>query len=101
MIYLPIKLEDSDIVFIKDKDTIRVIKSNNTYTDYYINSHYISKNGVLTDTIETTVSLDHDIFTTDFYYRNDLDSILICFSILSFFFFVIPFMLLKRFARWF
>ena len=47
MIFVP-NYENFSCVYVVDKDTIRVLNpTNDIYTDYYVNSHYMSKNGVL------------------------------------------------------
>ena len=45
-IYVPY-YESGMCVYVVDKDTIRVFDDNTqtTYTDYYINSHYLKKSG--------------------------------------------------------
>ena len=51
-IYLPNTLTNSNCVVVRDKDTIRVYENTPqqngqyyNYTDYYINSHYITNTG--------------------------------------------------------
>lgn len=74
MIYIP-EYQTNYCVEIIDKDTIRVFEDNDTsfYTDYFINSHYISKQGQVDyDYIKSCSSLS---FTTDYKYRNDFPEI--------------------------
>lgn len=66
---------DNQCVIVLDKDTIRVFDSidrpSNTYTDYYVNSHYMSKQGLYgyvdleclpTDSISSIPIYRNDIF---------------------------------------
>lgn len=70
------------------------------YRDYYIKSNYIYKDGYTSWSNYSTlpVCLDRDVLTTDFYYRNDLDSILIVFLIICIFGLFLP---LKIFSKLF
>lgn len=90
-------------------DTIRVFDSMPTldnqvsYIDYYINSHYLSSDGIITYTDYNTIPLciTSDNITTDFYYRNDLSDILVCFIIIVIFCIYFPYRLFSRmFGRW-
>ena len=96
MIYVP------DVSYpcysILDTNTIRAYHSQPSrpstvdYTDYFINSHYISSEG--SETFLTSSSLPVCIsslnLTNEVYYRNDFDSILIIFIILAFVCFYLP-----------
>lgn len=106
MIYVP-TLNNNNCVVIYDKDTIRVYdtqpQSNvlTNYTDYFINSHYLSKSGseVFATFNDTCISSNN--LTTDFYYRNDLFEILGCFIIIALFCFYLPYKIISRgFGRW-
>lgn len=112
MIYVP---NDSYACYVvQDANTIRAYHtmpynpSYNTqiqvaYTDYYVNSHYIEKVGTQSFGYNTTLPtcINGSNLTTNFYYRNDFDSILIIFLIISLIVFVIPFKLFSRmFGRW-
>ena len=70
------------------------------YRDYYINSNYIFRDASQQFGSYSTlpVCLSNDVITNDFHYRNDFDSILIIFFIMSIFCFYIP---LKVFSRLF
>lgn len=70
------------------------------YRDYYINSNYIFRDGSQQFGSYSTlpVCLSNDVITNDIHYRNDFDSILIIFFIMSIFCFYIP---LKVFTRLF
>lgn len=101
MIYVP-QYENFSCVYLYDKDTIRVLNPyDNTYTDYFINSHYVSKTGVNHDNLDIEC-INQNNLTTDFYYRNDLDSILVIFFIILIVCFYFPYRLFSRaFGRWF
>ncbi len=71
------------------------------YTDYYINSHYIEKEGYQNFGYNSQLPtcLTKSILTTDYYYRNDFDSIAIIFILLFFVIFYIPFKVVIRLFR--
>lgn len=77
--------------------------SSSDYTDYFINSHYINRSGTQSwgnySTLPTCMT---DEFTTNVYYRNDIDQILVIFLILSLICFYFPYRIIARaFGRWF
>lgn len=86
-IYLPLEITSEQCPIILNKDTIRVydeipsLNSTINYTDYYINSHYISKNGT-EEITQIPNCIDIENFTTTFYYRFDFHEILTIFIIL-------------------
>lgn len=101
-IYIP-QINENQCAYVLDSETIRVLDSNNlnenvNYTDYFINSHYISKSGsiLLTESVDC---IRQDIITSDFYYRNDLSDILICFLIILFICFYFPTRIMARFFK--
>ena len=107
-IYLPIKdFSTYKCYVVYDSGVIRAYKNNlqigdNSYTDFYLNSHYISKDGVQTisSTQELPVCMSTDNLTNDKYYRFDISNIL---SICSFiiFFLIVGFKVFARlFGRW-
>lgn len=109
MIYVPSYTSNNCIV-IRDKDTIRVYDSQPTYnstnyfTDYFINSNYLFNNGYQTfnqySTLPTCVN--QNLLTTNVFYRNDIDKILVIFLILLIICFWFPYKILSRaFGRWF
>lgn len=106
MIYVP-DLTNYKCFVVRDSNTIRayenVPQNNSTieYRDYYINTNYLYQDGQQTFSQYTTlpVCLDNSKLTTDFYYRNDLDSILIIFLIISIFAFYIPLKLVSTFYK--
>lgn len=101
-VYLP-SYYDHQCAIILDSNTIRVydsidINTNVSYTDYFINSHYLSTTGniLLTENVDC---LSSDIITNDFYYRNDLSDILICFLIILIICFYLPYRIMCRFWK--
>lgn len=110
MIYVP-NLNDYKCVVVQDKDTIRAYKEqpynpnyNNSiqidYTDFYVNSNYLYKNGTQNFNYNTTLPncIDNNNLTSEVYYRNDFDKILIMLLIFTIFCIFIP---LKIFVRLF
>lgn len=106
MIYVPEK-ESYECYVVQSEGVIRAYEEtprNNittNYRDYYINSNYIYKDGTSTFSNYTTlpICLSSDVVTSDVYYRNDLDSILIIFLIMSIFIFYIPIRVFMRLFR--
>lgn len=105
MIYLPIEnFSDYSFYYLLDSETIRVYDTNPIidtdvpYTDYFINSHYLSKTGIEHISLVPT-PLDVNLLTNSVYYRNDFSDILIIFLILCIFCFWLPFQILKRFFK--
>lgn len=110
MVYVP-DLSYSCYV-IRDKDTIRAYRQapynpdrydgsiSISYRDYYLNSNYLYTDGYQSFSYSTVlpVCLDTSNLTTDVYYRNDFDSILIIFAILAIVGLYLP---LKIFFRFF
>lgn len=104
MIYVPNSTYKCYVV--QDANTIRAYHSNPqrnqtiTYTDYYINSHYMSRDN--SQTFSSTATLPTCItssqITDSVYYRNDFADILLIFTIMCLFGFYIP---LKVFFRLF
>lgn len=76
-IYLPIdNIDDYSGFEVIDSETIRAYKFNGVdydYTDYFVNSHYISKTG--TSPTSCSACIDPSYITSSSYYRNDFDSI--------------------------
>lgn len=110
-IYLPVyDVNDYACYSVLDKDTIRAYKtqpqldSSSEYVDFYINSHYLQKTGIQSwgqwnSSLPTCFTKSS--ITTDVYYRNDFDSILIIFLILFIFIIVLPYKIMSRaFGRW-
>ena len=86
-IYLPVEITDDQCAYVYDKDTIRVYEGRPTlnatynYTDYFINSDYITRSGSTTfGNWGSSISfecLDSSSFTTSAYYRTDIGQIFI------------------------
>ena len=93
---------------VQDSNTIRAYNTmprqngNSDYTDYYVNSHYIFKNGNQQwSNYSTLPTCSGATFTTNVFYRNDIDSIMITFFILLIICFWFPYRILSRaFGRW-
>lgn len=105
MIYVP-DTENYKCFVVRSESVIRAYKeipSNNAdidYRDYYYNSNYLYTDGTQSFSNYTTIPtcLDSSVVTDNVYYRTDLDSILIVFTILCIFGLLIP---LKVFMRLF
>lgn len=76
--------------------------SSSTYTDYYYNSHYVSTRGSQTwGATSTLPSCSSDTFTTNVFYRFDIDGILITTFIILLIGFYFPYKIISRmFGRW-
>lgn len=76
--------------------------ANIDYTDYFINSHYINRNGTQNFSQYSTLPICMtDTFTTNVFYRNDIDQILVIFFILLIICFYFPYRIISRlFGRW-
>lgn len=105
-IFLP-TYSNNNCIVVRDKDTIRVYDNqpqynqNVNYIDYYINSHYLSNTGTANYGSYSTLPVcrNHNEFTKEVFYRNDFDSILIIFFIMSFFVFLLPTKIIMRLFR--
>lgn len=108
MVYVP-NYNNSKCVVVRDSQTLRVYQqrpTNNStidYVDYYVNSHYMYSLGVQQFSSYTTLPtcMNNDEITTNFYYRNDFDSIMIIFLsilLLAYFFAFKP--ISRLFGRW-
>lgn len=108
-IFLPVdNVSDFACYSVVDKDTIRAyvnrpeINTTSNYVDFYINSHYLEKEGTQTwgsYTQYLPVCISSSAISNDIYYRNDLPDILIMFTIFSVFIFLIPIKLFLRLFR--
>lgn len=110
-IYIPLEEGQNYACYtIYDKDTIRAyvstpaLNSSSSYTDYFINSHYLQRTGVQqwgNYSTNLPTCIQSSLITTDFYYRNDIKDILIIFIILSIFAIWFPYKLFSKiFGRW-
>lgn len=86
---------------IRSYEQIPRNNSDINYRDYYIRSNYIYKDGTQSFGSYSTlpVCLDNSQITDSVYYRNDFDSILIIFLIMSIFCFLIPIKIFSRLFR--
>lgn len=106
MIYVP-DLENYECFVVRSEEVIRAYKqkpTNNStieYRDYYYNSNYVYNDGEQSFSQYTTLPtcLDQSSITDNVYYRNDFDSILIIFLIMSLFGFYMPLRIFKRLFR--
>lgn len=103
MVYVPYEdIEDFSCYTVYDNYTIRAYENDlqvgsNSYTDFYVNSHYLQKNGVenFTTVSEFPSCINVDNLTNDYWYRLDLAHILIIVS----FFLVFIYFTFKVFSR--
>lgn len=106
MIYVP-DMTNYQCFVVRSEEVIRAYKqvpyNNSTiqYRDYYYNSNYLYQDGEQSFSQYTTlpVCLDNSKLTTEVYYRNDFDSILTIFLIMSIFCFLIPIKIFTRLFR--
>lgn len=89
--------------YIRVYDTLPRNNSSSSYTDYYFNSHYVGLRGSQSwganSTLPTCNTIDN--FTTNVFYRFDIDSVLITFLIILLICFWFPYKILARmFGRW-
>lgn len=99
-IYLPINnVNDFKCYSVLDKDTIRAyrsrpkINSSSDFVDFYLNSHYLEKNGTeswgqWTSYLPTCLSTDK--ISNDIIYRFDYTESIILFSLLVLIMFWVP-----------
>lgn len=105
MLYVP-NLEQYKCVVIRDTNTIRAyreIPQTNTtidFTDYYVNSNYMSQEGIQTFNQYANLPICHDssLLTDEYYYRNDISQIFFCILFLMLIL-IIPFKILFRLFR--
>lgn len=103
MVYVP-SYNNNNCVVIYNADTIRVydrVPTNNTptnYTDYYINSHYISNRGSVTYNYNVNC-INNDDITTNWIYRNDLSDILLSFILICIIIFYPVSLIFRKFFR--
>lgn len=107
-IYVP-DIENYKCFVVQNEQVIRaytqIPKNNqeNSYRDYYYNANYFFRDGIQSFNSYSTlpICLETSVLTTDYVYRNDFDSILIIFMIMSVFIIFIPFKIFSRFfGRW-
>lgn len=103
-IYLPEDTTYNKCYVVQNEEVIRGydrVPNYNTsynYRDYYVKSNYIYKDGQGTWSQYSTlpICLSNSNITNDFYYRNDIDKILVIFCVLVIFCIYFPFKLFKR-----
>lgn len=105
-IYLPINsVNDFACYSVLDKDTIRAyrtkptINGSSNYVDFFINSHYLQKQGIQTwgqwtDYLPTCISTD--TITTDYYFRTDMPDILVMVFIVAICVIYLPYKIIAR-----
>ena len=108
-IYLPIdNVDEFACYFVYNQDTIRAyytmpqINSSSNYVDFYINSHYLKKQGIQEwghYTEYLPICIDKNTITNNYYYRNDFASILFIFTIFAIFGILIPIKIFVRLFR--
>lgn len=106
MIYVP-DLSNYKCFVVRSEEVIRAYEeipthnSDVAYRDYYFNANYYYNDGVQSFSQYTTLPtcIDNNNITSDIYYRNDFDSILIIFLILFIFIILIPFKIFLTFFR--
>lgn len=95
---------------VQDYNTIRAYEnvparnSSSAYTDFYVNSHYMSKNGTQTwgSNSSLPTCLGVGMVTNNVFYRNDFADIMIIFFLLLIICFYFPYRIVARgFGRWF
>ena len=102
-IYVPQDSTYNKCYVVQSEGVIRgynKVPINNTvynYRDYYINSDYIYRDGSGNWGISSTlpVCLSSDTITNDYWYRNDITSILLNVLIIAIFGFYFPFKIFK------
>lgn len=106
MIYVP-DLQNYECFVVRDESTIRAyeeIPTRNSevdYRDYYYTSNYLYQDGTQTFSNYSTlpVCLSSSVLTSEVYYRNDFDRILIIFIILAIVIFYVPFKIVQRMCK--
>lgn len=90
MVYLPIQINSNNCAYVYDNNIIRVYATrpnyNTTiqYTDFFVNSHYITRTGSTTFGQFSTINYDclnATDFTSNIWYRNDIADISITFGV--------------------
>lgn len=107
-IYLPVEsVNDYSCYVVYDSQTIRAynntpVVGNNSFTDFYLNTHYLSKTGtqVISSTPELPVCMSSDLITNDYMYRLDLSHILVIVSFILMLIFFTFKVFARLFGRW-
>lgn len=105
-LYVP-EFSSSNCVVLYNSETIRVYSQRPTYnstvnyTDYYINSGYLSNVGSQTFGNYATIPTCRTDVTTNYYYRLDFDKICIIFLVIVILCYNLAFKPISRlFGRW-
>lgn len=103
VVYVP-TYNNGNCVVISNNNTVRVYdtqptnNTNTAYTDYYINSHYLSVSGSTNYNYGVTC-LPSSQVSTNWIYRNDLSDILISFVCIVLIIYLPIKLLFKKFFR--
>lgn len=110
-VYVPVEnLNDYACYYVYDRETIRAYKnkpalnSSSEYTDFYINSNYLEKNGSSTwgnYNSSLPVCLSSENLTNSYVYRNDFADILIIWFVIVFVIYFIVTKLIRTLLRGF
>ena len=109
MIYVPQNDTYKYCPYVVNANSIRVydrqpqINSSANYREYYYNGSYVYTDGSQTWNQYSTTPhcLSSNEVTSNVFYRNDIDKILICFIILLIIGFYFPYKIISRmFGRW-
>lgn len=109
MIYVPNDSTYKYCPYVVNSTTIRVfdrqpaVNSSANYIDYYYNSNYLFTKGQQSwgSYATTPTCLQSSEITSNVFYRNDIDKVLICFIIILFICFYFPYKIISRlFGRW-
>lgn len=105
MIYVPDERYNCYVVYqegvLRGYEQIPTYNTTVAYRDFYIDNNYIYRDGYQQFTTYSTlpVCLDSSVLSTEYYYRNDFDRILLMFLILSIFIIYIPLKIVSRLFR--
>lgn len=110
MYYLPQELINSNYKYSINNYYYTIRTNNNCYTNYnntycdcydvYFNNDYLKTNAYSCN-YNTTTNIDYTNFTSDYFYKNNIDKSLVIFLIMSIFILYIPYKIFtKLFGRW-
>ena len=106
MIYVP-QINDYACYVVTSDSVIRAYKtipqrnSDVEYRDYYYTSNYLYKDGIqsFSQYSQLPICLDNSVLSSEVWYRNDYDSILIIFAIMFIFVIYFPLKIFFKFFR--
>lgn len=86
---------------IRAYDTVPRTNTSYNYRDYYIDSHYIYRDGTGTWSQYATlpICLDNSLITHDYWYRTDFSNILVMFLIINIFGIFLPIKIFSKIFR--